>query len=196
MNLAALIYAYDINWIVLDKRYYPLEMLRTYRSLLEPAPYMKIFFEDSRYLGFSIDQTSARLQERALQYWGKPKALLSLLYPQSSESNKFNPTQPLQIIVPSKLWDNLEIEFTPEAFRAFYGLKLSIFGKKEINLTFPTLNAQEAQRPFIFRPGRDFSLASVEAPPVKLIIIPGARRQESELKEFPFKISLLVLNKY
>jgi hypothetical protein len=189
-ELAALIYAYDIKWIVLDKRYYPLEMLRTYRSLLEPAPYIKIFFEDSRYLGYSIDQTSTRLKERALQYWGKPKALLSLLYPDSSGSYEFNPTQPLEMIVPSKFWNILEIEFSPEAFRAFYRLKLSIFGKKEINLPFSTFKAAEGQRPFIFRPGRVFSWASVGAPPVKLIIIPGGRRQESELKEFPFKISL------
>lgn len=55
-ELTALITNYDINWIVLDKRYYPQETLKAYRSVLTSTPYWKTFYEDWRYLGVAINQ--------------------------------------------------------------------------------------------------------------------------------------------
>lgn len=53
-ELAALIQAFSIDWIVLEKRYYPGESLKAYRSILDSASYVKIFHEDSRYLGMEL----------------------------------------------------------------------------------------------------------------------------------------------
>lgn len=53
-ELAALVQAFGIDWIVLDKRHYPPETLKTYRAVLDSAPYVKIFYEDIRYLGMSV----------------------------------------------------------------------------------------------------------------------------------------------
>jgi hypothetical protein len=55
-ELAALVRAFNIDWIVLDKRYYPLETLKAYLGLLNSAPYGNIFYEDSRYLGLAINK--------------------------------------------------------------------------------------------------------------------------------------------
>ncbi len=54
-ELAALVQAFRIDWIVLDKRYYPEKILKDYRSVLDSPPHWKIFYEDPRYLGFARD---------------------------------------------------------------------------------------------------------------------------------------------
>ncbi|MBI5603693.1 MAG: hypothetical protein HY879_10080 [Deltaproteobacteria bacterium] len=55
-ELAALVQAFGIDWIVLDKRYYPPETFKAYRSVLISVPNWKTFYEDRRYLGVAIDQ--------------------------------------------------------------------------------------------------------------------------------------------
>ncbi|MFH0789908.1 MAG: hypothetical protein V2B13_20140 [Pseudomonadota bacterium] len=53
-ELTALVQTFNLNWIVLEKRYYPPETLKAYRSVLDSVPYVNIFYEDSRYLGMAI----------------------------------------------------------------------------------------------------------------------------------------------
>jgi len=189
-ELAALIYAYHIESMVLDKRYYPSEILKTYRLVFDSAPYIKKFYEDPRFLGLAIDQQSDVLKEKALQYWGRPDSLFGLIYPNFSRPLEVNQTPPIEMIIPTKLWNHLEIEFSPETVRSFSGIGLRLPDKKEIALPFPSEPLRERQNPFSIRLKEVFPLDPIHSSTVRLTFSPGKRHHEQILGGFPFQVSL------
>jgi hypothetical protein len=192
-ELAALIYAYNINWIVLDKRYYVPEGLNAYRSVLNSASYIHIFHEDPKYLGLSIDQYSVDLKEKALQYWRSVESLSGFIYPGFTRPLKFNKPAPLELIVPSRLWNDLEIEVAPATVQAFYNLRLSVPEKKEIEIPFHSANSHQGDRGFVIKPREVFPLESDPPSLVRATIKPGRTKREKHVDGSPFPFSLLSL---
>jgi hypothetical protein len=191
-ELAALIYAYDINWIVLDKRYYVPEILIAYRSAFNSAPYLKSFYEDSRFVGLAVDSQSPSLKKRALQYWRTPESLSGLVYPGFTRPLKINQPAPLEMIIPKKLWNDLEIEIAPETVRTFSCLRLSIPDQKENELPFPSSSSGKEEG-FRVRLGERFPLTSDLPSMIPLRFTPGNLREKLNLDGSPFPFALLSL---
>lgn len=192
-ELAALIYAFGIEWLVLDKRYYPPENLTSYRTLLDSAPFFKSFHEDSRFLGFVIDPKSTLLKEKAFQYWGKTKALSGLIYPGFNRPLKSGQPVPLELVVPQTLWNHLDIEIKAETVQSFRGLKLCLPNKPEIGIPFPDNPSHDGQKRFIIRLKDFLPFEPGRHPTIRATLIPGTKRPEQTLGRSPFRISLLSL---
>ncbi len=136
-ELAALLYSLDINWIVLDKNYYDPENLKAYRLIFGNADYLHNFYEDNRYIGLVVNQESAILKKMAQNFWERPNSLYRLIYP--NFTRRFNPRNPLplELIIPAKLRDYLELEFGTDTVNIFSALKLRIDKGQEILIQLP-----------------------------------------------------------
>jgi hypothetical protein len=68
-ELAALIYSFKVNWIVMDTRYFEPQYLAVYQDLFHKVSYIKPFHRDRRFLGFKVDQTDYHLKKTAITHY-------------------------------------------------------------------------------------------------------------------------------
>jgi hypothetical protein len=172
-ELAALIYAYEIDWIILEKRYYVTEVLRAYRSVFGQAPFLKIFFEDARFIGVMVDPKSPELEREALQYWRNPTFLSALIYPGRLKGNS---SASLEMFIPAKLWHQMKIAFAPETVRDFYGLRFVLPEHPIKDIPFTSLPFRQEDIGMVIRPEDIFPLTAPDPAVVRLKISPGNQK--------------------
>jgi len=192
-ELAGLIYAYEIDWIVLDKRYYQPEVLKAYLGLFRASAYLKPFFEDGRYLGLEVEPKSPELKARALIYWTRNESLQALVYPPFTRPLNVYPPLPLELIIPTKLWNDLEIQFPEETVRIFNGLVLAVGDHQRKEVSFPASGIEGKYSGFGLKLGEVIPLAPHSPPTVRLMITPSKKRDKTRTGGSPFPFSVISL---
>ncbi|MEK6691912.1 MAG: interleukin-like EMT inducer domain-containing protein [Nitrospirota bacterium] len=188
-ELAALLYSFDINWIVLDKGYYSTENLEAYRKVFDNTVYLRNFYEDGRYLGIIVDQESDSLKRMALNFWERPDSLSRLIYPDFTRRPKPGNPQPLELIIPAKLWDYLELEFSMDTVNAFSAMRLHIDKGQEVLIQLPQTGSDGQANPISLKD--IFPAEDLPHSPVRLIFYPIKER--GGVRDIAFPFSLLSL---
>jgi hypothetical protein len=188
-ELAALIYALDINWIVLEKRYYNPEKLEAYRRIFDNADYMHKFYEDGGYLGVVVSQDSESLRRLSKSVWERPESLSGVIYPEYTRRLRPRKPQPMELIIPAKLWDYLELWLSKETVSAFSAITFRIDKGEEVLIQLTQAGSEAQARKFYLK-----SIISVKDPhpsPIRVTLYPVTR--QAGVKDIAFPFSLLSL---
>lgn len=188
-ELAALLYSLDINWMVLDKNYYSPENLMAYRMIFGNADYLHNFYEDDRYLGIFVNQESDILKKMALNFYKRPNSLSHLIYPNfTMKLNPGNPA-PLEMVIPAKLRDNLELEFSMDTVNVFSAIKLSINKGQETLIQFPKAGQERLANLVTLK--NVLPEENQDTSQIKLTLYPVKRQNRTD--NIPFSFSLISL---
>lgn len=177
-EMAALLYSLGINWIILEKYYYTPENLRVYRYLFDNSPYLHNFYEDDRFLGLKVDQGSAFLKDLALDFWKKPDSLSRLIYPVFTRGPGIKKSQPLELVIPPKLWDYIGLKLNTDTISGFSAMTMHVNKRQKILIPIPQAVTEEQAKPILLK--EVLSSGDLSPFPLRLTFYP-IRRQSAPI---------------
>ncbi len=185
-KLVALLYSLDINWIVLDKNYYGPENLEAYRRIFGNTDYLNSFYEDDRYMGLVVNQESDILKRMALNFWERPDSLSRLIYPDFTRRLNSGYPPPLELIIPAKFRDYLELEFSMDTVNAFSTMKLRIDKGQEVLIQLPQPGSDEQANSISLK--KIFPVKDIHTSTPRLTFYPIKGRAWVKNIAFPFSL--------
>jgi hypothetical protein len=182
-ELAGLLYALDVDWIVLRKRDYDQDSLAAYRNIIGPSPYITPFYEDPDYWGWRVERESAALEKEALAYWSVPGVLQRLIYPPPiTEKNRA-----VEMIIPPRLFSRIRLQFPPEALENLKAIKMNFRDYRMVEVSLTELAAFTGTT---LIPKNLLAPSKNSNRPVKLVVIPEVRSSAKKLPAFQFQLTL------